>query len=287
MRAKLFSFIICLFSLLNGSAIHAGDTIQWQNIHFPPLTILRGADKGQGQLDQFLPYLQKRLPQYQHQNVEMNWARTFRMIGNGEYSCSTMVFKTPERESVAQFSVPVAVASAIRIIMSKENISLLGNPKTYPLAKLVRDKRFYGSLVNDRSYTPTIDKLLAQYKSEINLDRKAITIKSLLAMLKLDRVNYLVEYSPTVAYLMKNDTDFQQRFSSIAIEEVPLSAVIYLACPRNAWGEKVVERINNVVVENHDSDAYIDLITRYYNPAEKQAAREDLRSAISLTTKAR
>lgn len=235
--ALLFKSTIFATSLLiamGSTAVNANNTIHWQNIHFPPLTILKGPDKGKGQLDHFLPYLQKQLSQHQHLNVEMNWARTFKMIEKGEHYCSTMVFKTPEREAIAEFSVPVAIALPIRIIMSKEHIARLGNPASYSLTKLIKNENLQASLVNHRSYTPVIDNILKEYQGATNLHRRAIVSESLIQMLKFNRVDYMLEYPATVSYLTKNDSQFKQSFSSIAIEEIAPLAVTYIACPRNA-----------------------------------------------------
>lgn len=281
MQVKPLIFSAGLFIAFNVTTIDASDTIHWQTIHFPPLTILKGPDRGKGQLDHFMPYLQKQLPQYKHTNVEMNWARTFKMIEKGDHNCSSMVFKSAERESIAEFSVPVAVALPIRIIMSKENIARLDNPNSYSLAKLIGDERFFTSLVLERSYTPAIDELLTQQHSASNFDRKAITSESLLQMLKFDRVNYMLEYPSTISYLSRNDAEFRERFSSLAIEEAAELAVTYLACPRSDWGKQVIENINRVVIEKHASNEYINLISRYYNRAEVKVIREGLRATLS------
>ena len=142
LRASLlFTATLMLFS----SSLYANNAITWQTIHFPPLSILKGPDKGSGQLDHFLPYLQQQLPQYKHYNAEVNWARIFKSIKHGKEICSNMVFKTAEREKIAIYTVPVAVALPFRIIMSKANKALIGNPSSYSLEKLITDKRFKGA----------------------------------------------------------------------------------------------------------------------------------------------
>lgn len=274
-----------IFLSLASPALRASNAITWQTIHFPPLMILRGPDKGSGQLDHFLPYLQKQLPQYQHRNSEVNWARIFKSIEHGKNMCSNMVFKTTEREDIAEFSVPVAVALPIRIIMSKENKALIGNPTSYSLSKLIIDNRFKGALVNDRSYTPAIDKLLKRNQGSTNIERKAITSESLLTMLQLNRISYMIEYPATVSYLTRNNKDFKNQFSSIAIDEISPFTLTYLACPKNAWGKKVVDDINKIIIEKHSSDEYIQLISRYYNSDEVKLIRKGLKSAIKPKSK--
>ncbi|MGB1239211.1 MAG: TIGR02285 family protein [Pseudomonadales bacterium] len=268
---------------MSSTIARADNQIIWQSIHFPPLTILRGEDKGQGQLDRFFPYLQQQLSQYQHQNVEMNWARTFKAIGKGDHICSTMVFKSAEREAIAKFTVPVAVALPIRVIMSKENLARLGATTSYSLVELMADKRFAGSLVNDRSYTPAIDKLLAEHEAVSNLSRKSIVSKSLLTMLKLGRVDYMLEYPATVSYLMKEDSQFKEAFSSVAIEEIPAFTLTYLACPNSPWGKQVVADINTVIINKHSADEYIDLLTQGYNHEEREVIRKGLQSSVTVT----
>lgn len=48
-------------------AASAEDTLIWLLRDLPPLTIFEGPHKGQGALDQLLPRLIERLPEYRHQ----------------------------------------------------------------------------------------------------------------------------------------------------------------------------------------------------------------------------
>ncbi len=266
--------------MLFSSSLYANNAITWQTIHFPPLSILKGPDKGSGQLDHFLPYLQQQLPQYKHYNAEVNWARIFKSIKHGKEICSNMVFKTAEREKIAIYTVPVAVALPFRIIMSKANKALIGNPSSYSLEKLITDKRFKGALVNDRSYTPLLDQLFEAHKGSTNFVRKSITSESLQTMLQFGRVDYMIEYPATVSYLSRSNDTFKGKFSSIAIDEIAPFALTYLACPKNAWGQQVVKDINKVIIEKHASDEYIQLISRYYNQDEIELIKKGLQSAI-------
>lgn len=150
-----------------------------------------------------------------------------------------MVFETAEREQIAEFSVPVAIALPARIIMSKENKALIGNPSSYSLTKLITDNRFQGVLVNDRSYTPTIDQLLADKKGLTNIERKAITSESLLTMLQLNRISYMIEYPTTVSYLTRKSKDFKTNLVALGLKRFHLSHSLIWPAPKTTGGKKL------------------------------------------------
>lgn len=82
-RCKQWLVQLCLATTVAGgwpASAHAQDTLIWLLRDLPPLTIFDGPGKGQGALDQLLPLLIERLPDYRHEVLHVNRARGTQML---------------------------------------------------------------------------------------------------------------------------------------------------------------------------------------------------------------
>lgn len=161
-------------------------------------------------------------------------------------TCSVFAFKSGKREKIVYFSVPHTFVLPNAIIMKKANIEKLGDPSTYSIVKLLQDKRFKGYAEKNRSFTGTLDKILKKHESGSNLKRVAESAESLIKMVSTGRIDYTIEY-PIVAAYYEQKHEIPGSIYSISITEMEPFAYVHLACTKNEWGKKVIERWNVVL----------------------------------------
>ena len=273
MKSLLIGVLIFLAGFHQASA---EETITWQIIHWPPWMILEGEDAGKGRFNYILKIAQKNLPQYKHVTENMNWARFWHDIENNKNVCNIFAYKTEKRDEIAYFSEPHSFVLPNAIIMKKSMLEKLGNPDTYSIVTLLQDKRFHGYIETTRSYTETLDAILATHESGSNVTRVAESAESLLKMVSTGRIDYTIEY-PLVAAYFEQKNDNPDSISSIPITEVEPFAYVYMACTKNEWGKKVVEQWNQVLrrikptpefrkltERGHTDEREIRLIRQYY-----------------------
>lgn len=260
---KLFiSLSICLISSIH--SVQAKKQINWQVFHWPPIMILEGENKGKGRYDLLASFIQRQMPQYDHKYKLMNWARLWTEIKRGSHICSFLSFKNKEREKIAHFSIPTSVVFPNHIIMKKTNIELLGNPSSYSLVKLMKDKRFKGALEKFRSYSPPVDKILEKHEKNSNIHRNSQRSKSLVGMLLYDRFTYLLEFPDVATFLERKFRGKSGVLGSMMIQEIDPYTLVHLACPKNEWGKQVIKDLDEVIRKFRSTKEYRDMMGKWH-----------------------
>ncbi|PCJ43178.1 MAG: hypothetical protein COA99_07855, partial [Moraxellaceae bacterium] len=177
-------FVYAIFLMLVGSTdLSAKEVMTWSVNDWPPAMIVSGEYKGKGQHDLLRTIFKKEMPQYEHEEVRMNWARFWVMAKNGESICNSAAVKTIERERYAYFSKALVFALPQRIVLRKETKVLLGNPEEYSLKALMKDKGMVGYLEKSRSYGKSLDFLLKKNEAGSNLTRNSLTTDNFFRMM--------------------------------------------------------------------------------------------------------
>lgn len=243
------------------------EELRWAAVHWPPWMILEGPDKGQGIIDGLMAQMSAQLPQYQHIQEPINWGRYWLEASKGTHICNMMSQKTPEREKLAYFSTPSGVYRHIALIIRTDDLDDWGNPEAISLASVMQNPKIKGIVESARSYGPLIDRVLKQQQNS-NLESRALPPGSIIEMLQLGRIDYTIEFPAVVKYLdSKNDSNVG--LVSIPIQEMPKYGVSYMACPRNEWGKKVIEYLNQLLAEQRkDPELFNKLLSQHYSPAE-------------------
>ena len=271
MRACLRRCVTALFgTLLLGSAApaHAGDTITWANLHFPPWMILKGESAGQGVWDALLKELIANLPEYDHEMVEMKNVRYDQLARQQAHVCKVYYFKTPEREEVLHYSIPSVVFLANHVVMRKEKARELGNPASISLDRLLNDTRFKGTFVEGRSYGKEIDPLLQKHKGMSHLLFRIIDNQNLFEVLGLGRTDYILEF-PAVRSFFEHDLDIHPELANISIEGITPYNVTYVTCVKNEWGKRVIKRVDDILKRHIPTPAHREATLRWYRSAEQ------------------
>ena len=236
----------------------------------------KGPELGQGQVDRILALWQAELPQYQHRNQNMTWARFWQEAAKGKRICNPMALKTSEREAYAVFSRPVNVALSNRIIMKKSNIAKLGNPDVYSLRSLLTNDNFRGVVQSTRSYTETIDQLIEEFNDSGNFHTLSATPHQMVQMILKNRIDYFIEYPIAANYLANKMSVPPNTLGSLAIEEIEPVTIGYVACPNTEWGRQVINDFNTAFTTVEKNLVYQQIMARWHSDQEIQQMRSYL-----------
>lgn len=250
MRNTKVTLLILALSFFIPFKGFANDEITWLTTHWPPFMELDESRQRivGGQIGTRLKLLQASLSDYEHMNREMSWNRFWSLIKKEEKICNCLALKNQKRKEFTEFSIPIGIALPNHIIMRKETAKQLGFPKSLSLITLMKDLRFRGLLIGNRSYSSKLDDLLQQREKGSNITRIIVDERTLLKMLDKKRMDYILEYPFVLTRTIKRDLpDLKDKFIAIPITEIAPFYFIYVACPKNKWGKEVTIQINRAL----------------------------------------
>lgn len=238
-------------------AEHSGDsTVRWLVQDLPPHFSYAGgrppqkpADLGHGELDGMLRLLIARMPQFQHEFFDASLPRFEALARQGQTICSVLHVRTPERLAWLYFTHthPPLFSRQVHVIVHRDALprfESLGQPVA--LAELLQRGDLVGLLPRDRSYGAKIDTLLKEQSTGGLKTVNAGRSMQLLAMLRVKRMDYTLDYPSTVdEYMRANEA--QGELVKIPLAEARSTAVATVACSRNPEGRKRIEAIDAAV----------------------------------------
>ncbi|MEJ6001384.1 TIGR02285 family protein [Paucibacter soli] len=258
MRALIGKALSALaFTCLAGAApAQAGDTVRWLVQDLPPHFSYAGgrppqkpADLGHGELDGMLRLLIARMPQYQHEFLDASLPRFEALVRQGQTICSVLHVRTPERLSWLYFTHthPPLFSRQIHVILRRETLPRLeGMAQPLQLAELLQRNDLTGLLGRDRSFGPRIDAILQAQGSRAPKTANAARNMYVLAMLRLQRMDYTLEYPSVVDEFMRVN-DASGELVKIPLAEARSTLVATVACSRNPEGRRQIEAIDAAV----------------------------------------
>ena len=229
-------------------AVPAKDTIMWQTYHRPPGTFNYGENKGQGFVQKSLQMIIERMPEYQHEMPVTTLARAISDIQAGKQACHPALYITDERKKTMVFSNASILNSNTRVITRPEKIvPFLENGQVNLKKILQQDSLIFGHVKN-RSYGNEIDGIFNQYnqaKNIIQVDN--IDLKRIFQMIERDRVDVSIAYPFEIQYYLDKNPQSAGQLAAYPIANIPLYNTGAVACPKNAWGKKIIQQVNTIL----------------------------------------
>lgn len=250
----------------------------------PPIFITAGKHKGMGMADSFYDTLEKTLPNHQHRRVEAKLLRVIAKISAKEQICSVM-FKTPERELKIQFSdKAIGLLPAPKLAIKREN---LANFKKLPawqdnkvsLTKLLNEENELKLGLNaGSSYGLAIDNAIKNADNPDRVYRHSghASRQALIRMLLANRVDYIFDYSFVIKYILQQDI---HRVSMIPLTESPEYIEVFIGCPKNPWGQSILNHINPAIESVRDHS--VSNIEKWLTADEISSYRKNYRERFS------
>lgn len=259
-----------------GSTAMAADRITWGKYNVPPYMIRTGEHAHQGIFDQVLDVLKEKLPQYEHVELEAPFPRIYSEIRKGNHWCYNGTLKTPEREAYGYFSLPSSIFLPLRIIVRRDRLAQFQGPQS--LENLLKNRRLTTSVMRDRSYSPIVDRLLAANPPKENYSEQVEAIGMLLA----GRIDYMVEL-PLLAHDQARVMGHPGELVALPMQEADEVVFNRVMCPRNEWGRKVVDQVNQVLLTNRGKPYYRGIIEKWHDP-EAAAEIRKIYDSVFLKT---
>lgn len=233
----------------------------------PPYMIQNGPAQGQGYGDQVERLIQEHLPEYTHHRLYTNVVRHFDMFKRGDKVCSIGLYRTPERETFLAFSIPSLLTMPPALIVRADKLRQLGLANGCSLVELLQDKNFRLGFSKDRSYGMQVDLALQKYGDRDNLTRFSGQElgENYYKMLMLDRIDGLLGL-PEEAVYRAEQMGIRDKIATLMLQENQQSFAQWycnIACPKNQWGEEVIQKINKVLLKIRPSEPYRQAYERW------------------------
>ena len=257
-RVLRYPLSLLTFLLMCHAAV-AGDQITWGKYNVPPYMIREGTWAHQGIFDQALDVLKEQLPQYEHVELDAPFPRIYSEIKKGSHWCFNGALKTPQRESEGYFSLPSSIFLPLRIIVRRDRLAQF--PQRPSLESLLKDHQLITSVMRDRSYSPTVDRLLKTYPPKENYSEQVEAVGMLLA----GRIDFMVEL-PLLAQDQARVMGHGGELVAIPMQEADEVVFNRVMCAKNEWGRQVVEAVNKVLLANRAKPFYRRIVEKWHDP---------------------
>jgi uncharacterized protein (TIGR02285 family) len=262
----------------------------------PPPIHITGANNPPGYADETRDWFIAHMPEYQHELVNANSKRLWEMLAASDGICGAAVFKTPEREADTQFSTAVYWTLPNQLIVSADRAAALDAHVTprgeVDLPALLADPAFVGGLQFGRSYSPGIDRALAdaQKRSGGNAGLVSIRGPGHFDMLASGRFDWTIgfpiealwwarrlEANPEKTSFLSElgGTDLTYRTRPIAGSTALIPA--YIACSKRPVGLAAIAAIDRLVEAAGPTPPWVAYYLKWLDPgsrAEYLKARE-------------
>lgn len=251
-RRRLLGLFSALLGCLPLPAL-ATETLTWLIRDLPPLTIFEGPQKGQGAIDQLLPLLMQRLPEYQHKILRVNRARGLQMLQAQSLACDPTMLWTAERAKwVAYSHLAFSIVSNGVVVRQdrRDTLTAFVAHDKVDLSALLMDERTRLGVVAERSYGSFIDGVLERTDTHNRvLHYGNDALGSLLQMQRLGRLEAVLGYWTEIRYHA-----LQQRIGPLTLAFYPIAGSspyqrIHIGCSDTSAGHIALEHINRVLGE--------------------------------------
>lgn len=248
------SLVYLLFLLILPSSGWAADTIFWYHSDFPPLSILYGPDKHTGAADQWNSYIRSRMPQFKHELVEANTARTIEELKRKDNACNSAMIKTPAREKFALFSEPIIELLPNGLITLQTRLGelspYLNENGEVRLTKLLASHKFRIGVASGRSFGNTIDGLLqadSARSTVVPFAAPDIFLSGFTRMANKQSIDAVIGYAVELSFAARRIGRDPGQFVFLPIAENNSLTVGHIACSKSLLGEKAIAQINDII----------------------------------------
>ena len=288
-KSRFYLLFLFLFFIISPSNILAKDSITWMEAVAPPFFIHDGDLKGQGYEDLITDLLAENLPLYEHKRTVATISRHYQQWKQGEKSCSLAMFKTPEREEFAYFSIPSVFTLPTVLIIRQDNFDSFGTTKTVNLQHLLESEEITIGRSNNRSYGVLVDNVLNQYGNKNNIfsfegSELSLNLFKMLIAGRIDALTGLPEEAMYLAEMM----GFKDQIMILNIAENQNdhdASLTYVACSKTEWGKKTIDTINSVLLEQRPTEQYRAAYERWLDPSSLENYRQLYKDVFLTITK--
>ncbi|MBX8575510.1 TIGR02285 family protein [Pseudomonas cichorii] len=226
----------------------AKDRLIWLLRDMPPATIFSGPYQGQGAIDQFMPVLTARMPEYEHVLMRVNRARSTQMLNDPTLTCDPTLLWTATRAKTIVFSIPTYIVFSNGLVVRKDDMALFTPfiaDGHIDLRALLDSKTIKLGVVAERSYGSVIDETLSHTpRQELNEHYGNDAVGSLLQMERLGRLQALISYWPEARAHALLQGISPEELTFLPVKNTPKYQFTHIGCSDTPQGRQAMEIIN-------------------------------------------
>lgn len=266
--ARTGVLIAALLAITAPVAGHAEDApVTWAVYSAPPFMIADGPDAERGTFDRIRHLLDQRLYGAVSPTLRAPFPRVLASLRDGAEICFIGGIRTPEREAFAVFSLPVALFYPLRIVVRASDRARFEAHAPLSLAALLADRSLRTSVLKDRSLGEGVDGLVRAASPRVHSE-----FGEAFRMLLAGRLDYLIEY-PDIAGYAAGVLSESGNFATLPFTEVPAPVFSHVMCPRTAWGERFVARVDAVLRTERATPAYRRMVETWTQDGDRATIR--------------
>ncbi|WP_440094581.1 TIGR02285 family protein [Pseudomonas syringae] len=263
-------------------ASQAKETLTWLMRDIPPSTIFSGTMRGQGAIDQLMPLLTARMPEYDHVLMRVNRARSLQMLNDASsLNCDPTMLWTAERAKTLLFSIPIVAIISSGLIVRKEEISTFEPYMVdgkIDFAALMASNAIKLGVVAERSYGELIDHTLKRVNENALIEHYGNDATgSLLQMERLGRLQAFISFWPEARYQAMQQGISPDELSFLPVQGNPAYQFIYISCSHTPEGEQAIAQINQQMRELRESNL-MDFYAQWLDPSQRASYLEDVKA---------
>ena len=239
------------------------ETLVWLLRDLPPLMIFEGPEKGQGVIDQLLPLLIARMPQYQHTLMRVNRARGLQMLHEPSLTCDAALNWSKERASWMAFSIPVfrAMSNGLAVRrVDREVLTPFIKDGEVDLAALLASGGEKLGMIAERNYGEYLDALLKQAPAHaLTPPLRQRRLGQPAADATPGTLATAVGYRPEIRYQARQQGIAEDQLQFYPIRGTGKYLSGYIGCTDTPQGRQAIIEINQLLrnlPHDHLSEAY-------------------------------
>lgn len=244
--------------------------IDWYVRDWPPFNIQQGPQAGQGSFDLMLAQLIEALPQYQHRQLLSTLTKREQLMQQNLPHCLFGALKSPERQEKMLFSDIAFYSAALRLVALSDHPLWQSAEADDALELSTLFQQPWNGMVEQKRLYPT---KIQQHAGK--LLQVSATTTDLVAMLKVGRADYVVEFPDRVHWLASKHSDVSLRYARIA-GETPVVPV-YVACQKSPQAVGQIAAINQALQHLRRSPAY----QQAWLLGLREQSRQELQQAVA------
>lgn len=248
----------------------AAEPVSWMQADLPPQFILEGELSGQGWADRQMQALFPLVPGFEHHLVQGSLSRVWYEMAHRDGICFNGAARNEDRESFAAFTHrPILVPPYSLVIRSSEIKRFrrfLDVEGMVDLDQLAGEEAMTGGYTAARDHYPAINRFL-QSPARRTAMEKAISTSQLFNLLHAGRLDFIF-VEPVEAPYYRARFHVAEEFSILPIKGSPPSVRGYVACSNGPIGRAVVARIDELLRDETQWQAYMEPLRRWMDPRD-------------------
>lgn len=240
------------------------ETLFWAINDAQPFYIVEGRQKGQGFGDRIQSMIISRMGDYNHVILRRPLKRVLLEMETKEPRCfSTWIYKT--RADIAVTSAPYLYYQPHGVVLLKETLVKLGNPRILSLRILLQKTKYVFGKPLGRGYGQLLDSILNKYEDITTISQGAgKTTEGIFKMLQAGRIDYTIEY-PYTLYYYAHKLGMEDSLVFVPLAENQNSRLLgAVACTKTEWGKAVIKDINKAIGQIRELPEYKKILQDWF-----------------------